>query len=111
AGASKGEGLGNKFLANIRETDAIIHVVRCFDSTDIIDIIHVAGKVDPIDDIETINLELRLADLQMIENVIGRLEKQLKTKKELGVTVEAMKKAQGHLNENHPFRTLCLTDE
>src|ERR1700722_2086398 len=65
-GASKGEGLGNKFLANIRETDAILHVVRCFDSSDIV---HVTGKINPIQDIQVINLELCLADLQMIENV------------------------------------------
>lgn len=108
AGASKGEGLGNKFLANIRETDAIVHVVRCFESSDIV---HVAGKVDPIQDIEIINLELRLADLQMIENVIGRLEKQLKTKKELGPSVDALKKAEAHLNENKPIRSLELNEE
>ncbi len=88
AGASQGEGLGNKFLANIRETDAIVHVVRCFDSSDIV---HVEGRVDPIHDIEIINLELRLADLQMVENVIGRLEKQAKTRKELTFTVDCFK--------------------
>ena len=70
-----------------------------------------AGKVDPIQDIEIINLELRLADLQMIENVIGRLEKQLKTKKELGVSVDALKKAEAHLNENKPIRSLELNEE
>src|SRR5262245_60263230 len=69
-GASKGEGLGNQFLSNIRETDAIVHVVRCFESDDIV---HVSGSVDPIRDIETINLELCLADLQMAENIVGRL--------------------------------------
>lgn len=108
AGASQGEGLGNKFLANIRETDAIVHVVRCFESSDII---HVAGKVDPIDDIEIINLELRLADLQMVENVLSRLEKQAKTKKELALTVDCLKRAQAHLNENKPIRSLELTEE
>jgi hypothetical protein len=108
AGASKGEGLGNKFLANIRETDAIVHVVRCFESSDIV---HVAGKVDPIHDIEIINLELRLADLQMVENVLSRLEKQLKAKKELGLTVECLKRAQSHLNDNKPIRTLELNAE
>lgn len=108
AGASKGEGLGNKFLANIRETDAIVHVVRCFESSDIV---HVGGKVDPIDDIEIINLELRLADLQMIENVVNRLEKQVKTKKELAETIACLKKAQEHLNNNQPIRTLELTEE
>lgn len=108
AGASQGEGLGNKFLANIRETDAIVHVVRCFESSDIV---HVAGKIDPIQDIEIINLELRLADLQMVENVLGRLEKQVKTKKELVPTVECLKRALTHLNENKPIRSLELTPE
>lgn len=108
AGASQGEGLGNQFLANIRETDAIVHVVRCFESEDII---HVAGKVDPINDIEIINLELRLADLQMVENVIGRLEKQMKSKKELVPVVECLMRAQAHLNENNPIRSLELTEE
>lgn len=108
AGAASGEGLGNKFLANIRETDAIVHVVRCFDSSDII---HVAGKVDPIHDIEIINLELRLADLQMIENILGRLEKQAKTKKELTLAVDTLKKVEAHLNEDKPVRSLELTSE
>lgn len=108
AGASQGEGLGNKFLANIRETDAIVHVVRCFESSDIV---HVAGKVDPIQDIEIINLELRLADLQMVENILARLEKQVKTKKELAVTIECLKRAQAHLNENQPMRSLELNAE
>lgn len=108
AGASQGEGLGNKFLANIRETDAIAHVVRCFESGDIV---HVAGKIDPIHDIEIINLELRLADLQMVENTLQRLEKQVKTKKELGPVVDCLIKAQKHLNEDKPIRTLSLTPE
>ncbi len=75
AGASKGEGLGNKFLANIRETDAIAHVVRCFDHGDII---HVAGKVDPIADIETIDTELALADLESVEKALNRAERAAK---------------------------------
>ncbi len=108
AGASKGEGLGNQFLANIRETDAIVHVVRCFESSDII---HVAGKVDPIEDIEIINLELRLADLQMVENMLMRLEKQLKSKKELQATVDLLKRVQSHLNQNLPVRSLTLNEE
>jgi GTP-binding protein YchF len=107
-GASKGEGLGNKFLSNIRETDAIVHVVRCFESSDIV---HVAGKVDPIHDIEIINLELRLADLQMVENVINRLEKQAKGRKDLAATLDILKRAQSHLNENKPIRTLEFTAE
>lgn len=108
AGASEGEGLGNKFLANIRETDAIVHVVRCFESEDII---HVAGKVDPIHDIEIINLELRLADLQMVENIISRLEKQVKGKKELEPVIVCLKKVEAHLNENQPVRSLELNAE
>ncbi len=107
-GASQGEGLGNKFLANIRETDAIIQVVRCFDSSDII---HVAGKVDPISDIEVIALELQLSDLQMVENILPRLDKQLKSNKELGITIETLKKVQAHLDAGNPVRTLKLNDE
>lgn len=108
AGASKGEGLGNQFLTNIRETDAIVHVVRCFDSEDII---HVSGHVDPISDIEVINLELCLSDLQMAENVISRIEKQVKTKKELAPNLEFMIRARDHLNNNLPIRTLALNEE
>ena len=108
AGASKGEGLGNQFLTNIRETDAILHVVRCFDSGDVI---HVAGKVDPIHDIEVINLELMLSDLQTAENVLGRVEKQLKTRKDLVPVFEVLKKVRDHLNANQPVRTLPLTEE
>ena len=107
-GASEGEGLGNQFLANIRETDAIVHVVRCFQDDDVI---HVSGKIDPIADIEVINLELVLSDLQMAENIVGRLEKQMKGKKELIPVVETMRKAIAHLNLNKPLRTLTLTDE
>ena len=108
AGASKGEGLGNQFLANIRETDAIVHVVRCFENDDVI---HVAGRVDPIQDIEVINLELILADLQMVENMIGKLEKQLKSKKELLPVIECLKKAVHHLNQNKALRTIELSKE
>lgn len=108
AGASQGEGLGNKFLANIRETDAIVHVVRCFESSDII---HVADKVDPIKDIEVINLELALADIQMAENVIQRLEKQVKGKKELQPVIDLLILARDHLNQNKPVRSLAITAE
>ncbi|HYG54416.1 MAG TPA: GTPase, partial [Burkholderiales bacterium] len=76
AGASKGEGLGNKFLANIRETDAIAHVVRCFEDPNVV---HVAGKVDPVSDIETINTELALADLDAVEKQISKHEKVAQT--------------------------------
>jgi GTP-binding protein YchF len=107
-GASKGEGLGNKFLSNIRETDAIVHVVRCFESEDII---HVAGKIDPIQDIQIINLELCLADLQMVENAIGRLEKQVKSRKELQAGIDSLKRIRDHLNLNLPVRTLEFSQE
>ena len=107
-GASEGEGLGNQFLTNIRETDAIVHVVRCFQNDDII---HVAGKVDPIADIEVINLELVLSDLQMATNCADRLEKQMKSKKELVPVVATLRKAIHHLNESKPLRTLALTEE
>jgi len=107
-GASQGEGLGNKFLSNIRETDLIIHVVRCFEDDNII---HVEGKVDPISDIEIINLELILADLQMIENTLPKLEKQARSSKELKPALDAMIKIQAHLNQNQPVRSLSLTEE
>ncbi|MCB1114537.1 MAG: redox-regulated ATPase YchF [Chlamydiia bacterium] len=107
-GASKGEGLGNKFLTNIRETDAIVHVVRCFQSDDVV---HVAGKVDPIDDIETINLELILSDLQQVDNILQKMERQMKGKKELELTFKTLQKAKAHLDESKPVRTLELTDE
>lgn len=108
AGAHQGEGLGNKFLADIRGTDAILHVVRCFDSSDIV---HVSGKIDPIHDIEVINLELRLSDLEMVDNTLARLEKQAKAKKELQETVEVLKKARDHLDQNQPIRSLVLNEE
>lgn len=107
-GASKGEGLGNQFLTNIRETDAILHVVRCFDSDDVI---HVSGSVDPIRDIEIINLELNFSDLQMVENAMGRIEKQLKSKKELGPVFEALQRVRAHLDAGKPVRTMVFTDE
>ncbi len=107
-GASEGEGLGNQFLTNIRETSAIIHVVRCFEESDVI---HVSGKVDPIDDIEVINLELVLSDLQMAENIAQKLEKQLKSKKELQPLFDTLQKAISHLNQNKSLRSLQLTAE
>lgn len=107
-GASEGQGLGNQFLTNIRETDAIVHVVRCFEDDDVI---HVAGKVNPIEDIEVINLELILSDLQMAQNITARLEKQMKGRKELVPVVDTLKKALTHLNASKPLRSLSLTDE
>jgi hypothetical protein len=105
-GASQGEGLGNEFLNHIRETDALIQVVRCFDDDNVI---HVAGRIDPLDDIEVIGLELILADLQMVENSFNRVEKQAKGRKELLPTLEFFKKAEAHLNQNLPLRALPLT--
>lgn len=106
-GASKGEGLGNKFLANIREADAIVHVVRCFDDPNVI---HVEGKVNPLNDIEVINLELIMSDLQMVENTLPKVEKQIKAKKEFKEVFEALKKVEAHLNQNLPLRALLLTE-
>ena len=107
-GASKGEGLGNAFLSHIRQTDAIIHVVRCFESEDVV---HVKGRINPIDDIEVINLELILADLGSCENSLARLEKQVKQKRDLQPTIDVLKKIKAHLDESKPVRTLELFDE
>lgn len=107
-GASKGEGLGNQFLANIREVDAIVHVVRCFDNDDII---HVSGSVDPARDIEVINLELALADLGQIEKRIDRARKQARGNKELQVEVDALEKLTAVLNEGKPARQVNLNED
>ena len=110
AGASKGEGLGNKFLANIRETDAIAHVVRCFDDPNVV---HVAGKVDPVSDIETINTELALADLESVERQLSKNEKVAQTggDKEAQRLVAALKKVQAVLDAGRPARTTELSKE
>ena len=110
AGASKGEGLGNKFLANIRETDAIAHVVRCFEDPDVI---HVAGRVDPVSDIETINTELALADLDSVDKQISKHEKVAQTggDKEAQRLVAALRKVQAVLDAGHPARTAELSRE
>jgi GTP-binding protein YchF len=106
AGASKGEGLGNKFLANIRETDAIAHVVRCFDDGNIV---HVAGKVDPLADIEVINTELALADLETVEKAISRESKKAKSgDKEAIALCAVLEQIQKHLDQSLPVRTLGL---
>lgn len=97
-GASEGEGLGNQFLANIRDAQAIAQVVRVFDDPDVI---HVDGKVDPVSDMETINTELVLADMQTLENAIPRLEKAVKIKKGNAAALEEYKKAQKVLEEGH----------
>jgi len=108
AGASKGEGLGNQFLANIRETDAIAHVVRCFEDENIV---HVAGKVDPVDDIEVINTELALADLETAERGLQRAERAAKTNdKEAMRWLEAMKRIRAQLDAGKPVRAMPLDD-
>src|SRR3954469_16509047 len=110
AGASKGEGLGNKFLANIRETDAIAHVVRCFEDPNVV---HVAGKVDPVSDIETINTELALADLDAVEKQISKHQKVAQTggDKEAQRLVAALRKVQGALDAGKPARSVDLAKE
>jgi GTP-binding protein YchF len=109
AGASKGEGLGNKFLAHIREVDAIAHVVRCFEHTDIV---HVAGKVDPISDIETIDTELALADLDSVEKALNRAEREAKTgNKDAIVRKEVLARLRAGLDDGTPARALGLSAE
>ena len=107
-GASRGEGLGNKFLANIREVDAIVHVVRCFESTDII---HVEGSVDPLRDIETIKLELIFSDMEMMERRIDRTAKALKGDKKLQTELDFFRRVQAVLESGKPARSMELTPE
>ena len=110
AGASKGEGLGNKFLANIRETDAIAHVVRCFEDPKVI---HVAGKIDPVSDIETINTELALADLDAVERQISKHAKLAQTTgdKDARRLVSALEKVRSVLDAGRPARSADLSKE
>lgn len=109
-GASQGEGLGNKFLSHIRETDAIVEVVRCFENSDII---HVEGEVDPIRDIEIINLELILADLESIGNRIEKISKKLRASKdkEDKIELDALEKAKSALEQNQALRSVDFTEE
>ena len=107
-GASKGEGLGNQFLANIREVDAIVHVVRCFDDTNVI---HVEGSVDPARDIETINLELIFADLEVLERRISKTGKSVMGNKSLAKELESLKKLKEHLEGGNMAITLAPADE
>ena len=107
-GASKGEGLGNQFLANIREVDAVIHVVRCFENDDIL---HVLDSVDPVRDIEIINMELILADMAQVEKRIERARKDARTKKEAVIEVEALEKILPALQEGLPARSVALTED
>ena len=108
AGASQGEGLGNQFLANIRETDAICEVVRFFGDPDVV---HVAGKVNPLSDVETIKTELILADMGTIERALPRLEKEAKRGKDQAAKLEVAKKVYAGLDEGHRARTLDLDEE
>ncbi|MBT4213292.1 MAG: redox-regulated ATPase YchF, partial [Porticoccaceae bacterium] len=109
AGASKGEGLGNQFLANIRETDAIAHVVRCFDDENVI---HVEGKINPADDIDVINTELALADLESVEKALFRVAKAAKGKDKDSIALQkVLERILPHLNEAKPLRSFVLSDD
>lgn len=109
AGASKGEGLGNKFLANIRETDAIAHVVRCFEDDNVI---HVANRINPLEDIETINLELALADLESCEKQLQRVQRAAKGGDKEAVAAKGLlEKLIPHLEEGQPVRALSLDED
>ncbi|MGQ0578610.1 MAG: redox-regulated ATPase YchF [Betaproteobacteria bacterium] len=109
AGASKGEGLGNQFLANIRETDAVVHVVRCFTDDNVV---HVSGKIDPLSDIETIQTELALADLATVDKALARYRKPAQSGDKLAkLLVAVLEKAQAQLNQARPVRALDLSKE
>jgi GTP-binding protein YchF len=108
-GASKGEGLGNKFLSHIREVDAIVHVVRCFEDSNIV---HVEGSIDPVRDIETIEMELILADMEVMEKRIDKTRKMLKTgDKKYQVELELYERIMKTLEEGKPVRSLSLSDD
>lgn len=109
AGASKGEGLGNQFLANIRETDAIAHVVRCFENDDVV---HVVGRVDPLEDIEVINTELMLADMETLDKGIQRVAKTAKSgNKEGKAKLAVLESVKQHLDAGNPVRTMKLDED
>ena len=107
-GASKGEGLGNKFLADIREVDAIVHVVRCFEDTNII---HVDGSINPLRDIETINLELIFSDIEMIDRRIDRAKKAVKGDKKYLAEIEFLERLKAHLENGKSARAFDFTDD
>lgn len=107
-GASKGEGLGNKFLSHIREVDAIVHVVRCFEDANIT---HVDGSIDPIRDIETISLELIFSDIEMIERRIDRTKKAMKGDKSLATELALLERVKATLEEGLPARSIEYTDD
>jgi len=109
AGASKGEGLGNKFLANIRETDAIAHVVRCFENDDVV---HVSGRVDPLADIEVINMELALADLESVEKALDKATRQARTgDKKILARKSLLERLRDHLDSGQPVRAFDATED
>lgn len=107
-GASKGEGLGNQFLSNIREVEAIVHVIRCFESTDVV---HVDGSVDPARDIETINVELIFADIDSLEKRLQRTQKSAKGDKSLAGEVKLLERVLSHLESGQNVRSLTMSDE
>ena len=107
-GASKGEGLGNKFLGHIRQVEAIVHVVRCFEDDNVV---HVDGKVDPVSDVETINLELIFSDLELLERRIQKTKKNLKGDKSLKKELYILEKLKAHLEGGNSARSLNLDDE
>ena len=107
-GASKGEGLGNKFLSHIREVDAIAQVVRCFENPNIV---HVDGTIDPLRDIETINLELIFADIETVEKRLEKARKNLKADKKYQAEIECLEKIKKHLEEEKPIRTLEFNED
>ncbi len=107
-GASKGEGLGNKFLSHIREVDAIVHVVRCFEDANIT---HVDGSIDPLRDIETINLELIFSDIEIIDRRIDRTKKAMKGNKSLAAEVELLERVKAAMEEGKPARSLEYTED
>ena len=107
-GASKGEGLGNQFLANIREVDAIVHVVRCFEDTNVI---HVDGSVDPLRDIETINFELIFSDIEVLDRRISKSARAAHNDKKIAAEVEFLKKVKAHLEDGQLAKTFITEDE
>ena len=107
-GASKGEGLGNQFLGNIREVDAILHVIRCFEDDNII---HVDGKIDPMRDLETINLELIFSDMEILERRIDRTKKALRGDKKYAAELELLERIYAVLEQGKSARTLELTED
>ena len=107
-GASKGEGLGNQFLSNIRECDAIVHVVRCFENENII---HVEGNIDPLRDIETINMELIFSDIEVLERRIAKTQKGARNDKELAKELDILTRLKSHLDEGNLAKTFSSDDD